>query len=149
MRVDVDFNQRDRHGHVVTRVPAGLAAHLAVGQHVDLYDPPEKLWAEAVVSRINTENHIAAFDVDWQSFEDAEVSDVFDSRSHWSIGVRPGTGVPRQPDTCVRSGSGFHLTGLMALTVTGVVTFGGTDINIETGAGVTGSAGLAEDAVSS
>lgn len=73
MRVDVDFNERDRRGHVVARVSAALASQLTVGQRVSLYDPPEKLWADAVVTRINQNNHIAAFDVDWHSFEDAAV----------------------------------------------------------------------------
>jgi hypothetical protein len=87
MRVDVDFNERDRHGHVVARVPAALASQLTVGQQVNLYDPPERLWADAVVARVNQETHIAAFDVDWHSFEEAEVADVFDTRAQWSIGA--------------------------------------------------------------
>jgi hypothetical protein len=43
MRVDVDFNERDRRGHVVARVPAALASQLTVGQRVSLYDPPEAM----------------------------------------------------------------------------------------------------------
>src|ERR1700749_2088599 len=64
VRVDADFNERDRHGHVVTRVPAALAARLAPGQRVILRDPPERLQARAVVTRVSGETCIAAFDVD-------------------------------------------------------------------------------------
>src|ERR1700734_1502628 len=74
MRVDVDFNERDRNGHVVTRVPSVQVSRLAVGQKVYLYDPPERLWADAVVARVNPETSIAAFDVDWDSVVDAEVA---------------------------------------------------------------------------
>lgn len=108
MRIDVDFNERDRLGHVVTRVPAAVASQLAVGQRVNLYDPPEKLWADATVARINEETHIVAFDVDWQSFEDAEVTDVLDSGTQWSIGVPPTEGHHQLPSVWASSVSALH-----------------------------------------
>jgi len=102
---------------VVTRVPAAVACQLAVGQRVNLYDPPEKLWANATVARINEETHIVAFDVDWQSFEEAEVTDVLDSGTQWSIGVPPTEGRHQLPSVWASSvsalrGAGvvFHLT---------------------------------------
>lgn len=117
MRIDVDFNERDRLGHVVTRVPAAVASQLVVGQRVNLYDPPEKLWADATVARINEETHIVAFDVDWQSFEDAEVTDVLDSSTQWSIGVPPTERHHQLPSVWASSVSGlqrvsidFHVT---------------------------------------
>jgi hypothetical protein len=91
MRVDVDFNQRDRHGHVIARVPPGVqAARLAPGNRVYLYDPLERLWAEASVAGINAETQVAAFDVDWHSFTDAEVADLTVGHRHWFLGLPPG-----------------------------------------------------------
>lgn len=89
MRVDVDFNQRDRHRHVVARVPGDQAARLTPGRRVYLYDPLERLWAEASVARINTDTQIAAFDVDWHSFADAEVTDLTIDHRQWFVGVPP------------------------------------------------------------
>ena len=103
MRVDVDFNERDRNGHVVARVPGAQLSRLAVGQKVYLYDPPERLWADAVVARVNPETSIAAFDVDWHSFVDAEVADLSDTRSHWTIGVPPTPGSGHQRDVYAAS----------------------------------------------
>jgi len=144
MRVDVDFNERDRHGHVVARVPAALASQLAVGQRVNLYDPPEKLWADAVVARISQETHIAAFDVDWHSFEDAEVADVFDTHGQWSIGVPPTEGMPRPTNIWTSSVSALRAAGFV---VTGTVTAGGMHISVEAGTGASTLAGLDERAV--
>jgi hypothetical protein len=119
MRIDVDFNERDRLGHVVTRVPAAVASQLAVGQRVNLYDPPEKLWADAKVARMNEETHIVAFDVDWQSFEDAEVTDVLDSGTQWSIGVPPTEGHHQLPSVWASSVSALRMAGLvMHVTIT-------------------------------
>jgi hypothetical protein len=87
MRVDVDFNERDRRGHVVARVPGDQASNLAPGRRVYLYDPLERLWAEASVARVNPETRIAAFDVDWHSFADAEVADLSDGQSHWYVRI--------------------------------------------------------------
>jgi hypothetical protein len=92
MRIDVDFNERDREGHVVARVPGDQASQLAPGRRVYLYDPPERLWAEARVARINADTRIAAFDVDWHSFVDAEVVDLSDGHERWSVGVSPAEG---------------------------------------------------------
>lgn len=93
MRVDVDFNQRDRDGHVIARVPPGpQAARLALGSRVYLYDPLERLWAEATVAGINDESQVAAFDVDWHSFTDAEVADLTVGHRHWFLGLPPGEG---------------------------------------------------------
>jgi hypothetical protein len=144
MRVDVDFNERDRSGHVVARVPAALASQLIVGQRVNLYDPPEKLWADAVVARINQGTHIAAFDVDWHSFEDAEVADVFDTRAQWSIGVPPTEGVPRPVNIWVASVSALRAAGFV---VTGMLTAGNMRISIKPGTGSSNLAGLDERAV--
>jgi hypothetical protein len=143
MRIDVDFNERDRRGHVVARVPAALAAQLALGQRVNLYDPPERLWADAVVSRVNHENHIAAFDVDWHSFEDAEVADVSDTHAQWSIGVPPTEGVPRPANLWVSSVSALRTAGLI---VTGTVTAGNMHVTIEAGAGSSSRTGPDERA---
>jgi hypothetical protein len=92
MRVDVDFNERDRQGHVVTRVPGEQIPRLAPGRRVYLYDPLERLWAEASVARVNEDTQIAAFAVDWRSFTDAEVADVRIGREQWFVGVPPGEG---------------------------------------------------------
>lgn len=138
MRVDVDFNERDRSGHVVARVSAALASQLRVGQRVSLYDPPERLWADAAVARINHETHIAAFDVDWQSFEDAEVADVCDARGHWSIGVPPAEGTPRLANLWITSVSALRAAGFI---VTGTVVAGDMHITVEAG---TGSSTLAD-----
>jgi hypothetical protein len=144
MRVDVDFNERDRRGHVVARVPAALASQLTVGQRVNLYDPPERLWADAVVARVGQETHIAAFDVDWHSFEDAEVADVFDTDAQWSIGVPPTEGMPRLTNIWISSVSALRAAGFV---VTGTVTAGNMHISIETGTGSSSLAGLDERAV--
>lgn len=143
MRVDVDFNERDRRGHVVARVPAALASQLAVGQRVNLYDPLERLWADAVVARVNQETHIAAFDVDWHSFEDAEVADVLDSRTQWSIGVPPIDGMPRPTNSWVSSVSALRAAGFV---VTWTITAGDMHVTIETGTGSGSLAGLDESA---
>jgi hypothetical protein len=87
VRVDVDFNERDRQGHVVARVPGDLAARLAPGRHVYLYDPVEQLWAEGSVAQVNQDTRIAAFDVDWHSFADAEVADVRQGEEEWLLTV--------------------------------------------------------------
>ena len=93
MRVDVDFNQRDRQGHVIARVPpSAQAARLAPGSRVYLYDPLERLWAEASVVGINAETQVAAFDVDWHSFTDAEIADLTVGHRHWFLGLPPGEG---------------------------------------------------------
>jgi hypothetical protein len=139
MRVDVDFNERDRHGHVVTRVPAALASQLTVGQRVNLYDPPERLWADAVVARVNQETHIAAFDVDWHSFEDAEVADVSDTHAQWSIGVPPAEGAPRPANLWISSVSALRAAGFV---VTGTVTAGNMHTTIEPSGGSSSLAGL-------
>lgn len=107
MRVDVDFNERDRSGHVVARVPADLLSRLAVGRKVYLYDPPERLWADAVVARVNRDTRIAAFDVDWDSVVDAEVADLSDARSHWTIGVPPSASAGPQRDSYAMSCTGL------------------------------------------
>ena len=106
MRVDVDFNERDRNGHVVVRVPGAQLSRLAVGQKVYLYDPPERIWADAVVARVNPETSIAAFEVDWHSFVDAEVGDLSDAHGHWTIGVSP-TGTGHQQDVYAASCTGW------------------------------------------
>lgn len=126
MRIDVDFNERDRLGHVVTRVPAAIVSQLTVGQRVNLYDPPEKLWADAVVTRINPDTHIVAFDVDWHSFEDAEVADVLDARTQWSIGVPPAEG---RHLTNIRASSVSTLRA-RGFVLTGTITAGTLHINI-------------------
>ena len=101
MRVDVDFNQRDRHGHVIARVPpSAQAARLAPGSRVYLYDPLERLWAEASVAGINTETQVAAFDVDWHSFADAEFADLVVGHRHWFLGLPPGES-PGLPSSAV------------------------------------------------
>ncbi len=111
MRVDVDFNERDRDGHVVARVPGAQLSRLAVGQKVYLYDPPERLWADAVVARVNLDTNIAAFDVDWRSFVDAEVTDLSDAHGHWTIGLPPASSAGQQRDAYAAS-----CTGLMSAT---------------------------------
>jgi len=93
MRIDVDFNERDGQGRVVARVPAAQASQLMAGQPVNLYDPPERLWADAVVAGVDPETCIVVFDVDWHSFVDAEVADISDASANWSIGVPPTEGV--------------------------------------------------------
>lgn len=143
MRVDVDFNERDRRGHVVARVPAALASQLTVGQKVNLYDPPERLWADAVVARVNQETRIAAFDVDWHSFEDAEVADVSDTHAQWSIGIPPVEGVPRPANLWISSVSALRAAGFV---VTGTVTAGNMHVTIEAGAGSTSLVGPDERA---
>jgi len=143
MRVDVDFNERDRRGHVVARVPAALASQLTVGQKVNLYDPPERLWADAVVARVNQETQIAAFDVDWHSFEDAEAADVSDTHAHWSIGVPPTEGVPPPANLWISSVSALRRAGFV---VTGTVTAGNMHITIEPGPGSSSLAGTDERA---
>lgn len=91
MRVDVDFNQRDRRGRVIAQVPFGdQAARLVPGSPVYLYDPIERLWAEATVASINEEARVAAFDVDWHSFADAEVADLTIGHRRWFLGLPPG-----------------------------------------------------------
>jgi hypothetical protein len=106
MRVDVDFNERDRNGHVVARVPGAQLSRLAVGRKVYLYDPPERLWGDAVVARVNPDTGIAVFDVDWHSFVDAEVADLSDAHGHWTIGVPPTAGIGQQRDAYAASCTG-------------------------------------------
>lgn len=119
MRVDVDFNERDRHGHVVARVPGGQAARLASGHRVYLYDPLERLWAEASVARVNTETNVAAFNVDWHSFADAEVADLTVGHSHWFLGVPPGNHQWLPPSAVTENASDqANMAGRLVVTVT-------------------------------
>src|ERR1022692_3366646 len=76
------------------QVPRCRASGRAAGY---LYDPPEKLWADAVVASVNPDTRIATFDVDWRSFVDADVADFRDAQGEWSIGVAPvaQTNLPR------------------------------------------------------
>ena len=143
MRVDVDFNERDRRGHVVARIPAALASQLSAGQRVNLYDPPERLWADAVVARVDPDTRIAAFDVDWDSFEDAEVADVSDTHGQWSIGVPRGEGTPRPTSFWISSVSAVRAAGFA---VTGTITATGMHYAITTATGSDSTAGLDERA---
>jgi hypothetical protein len=92
IRVDVDFNERDRQGHVVARVPGQQVTRLTPNRQVYLYDPLERLWAEATVARINPDTRIAAFDVDWHSFDDADVADLKYGEAEWFISVPTAAG---------------------------------------------------------
>jgi hypothetical protein len=57
--------------------------------------------------------------VDWQSFEDAEVTDVLDSGTQWSIGVPPTEGHHQLPSVWASSVSALRTAGLvMHVTVT-------------------------------
>jgi hypothetical protein len=106
MRVDVDFNQRNRDGHVIARVPHGpQAVRLAPGSRVYLYDPLERLWAEATVVGINEESQVAAFDVDWHSFTDAEVADLTVGHRHWFFELPHGEGHWVQPSAIAENAS--------------------------------------------
>ena len=73
-RIDVDFNARDRAGHVLARVTPERLAKLAVGDRLYLYDPVDRLWARASVARIVSEHCIVSFDVDWRSFVEADTT---------------------------------------------------------------------------
>lgn len=70
VRIDVDYNARDETGRVVARVPTAQLATLRRGQSVSLYDPIDRLWAEAEVAWIESEAGAVGFDVDWTSFVD-------------------------------------------------------------------------------
>jgi hypothetical protein len=73
IRIDVDFNARDDAGHVVARLPAAQLDQLSVDQHVYLYDPVDRLWAEASVAQLESDISVGTFDVDWNSFVDGEL----------------------------------------------------------------------------
>ena len=91
MRVDVDFNQRDRDGHVIARVPGHQAARLAPGTGYTSTTHGAVVGG-GVGQRIDTETRVAAFDVDWHSFADAEVADLTVDHRQWFVGVPPGEG---------------------------------------------------------
>lgn len=78
-RIDVDYNERDEDGRVVTRVPTDLLAGLQEGQSVSLYDPVDRLWADAAVAWLDRKTGAAGFDVNWQSFVDGDLDDSQES----------------------------------------------------------------------
>jgi hypothetical protein len=81
-RIDVDYNERDEDGRVVTRVPNDLLAGLQEGQSVSLYDPVDLLWADASVAWLDRKTGAAGFDVNWQSFVDGDLDDSQESARH-------------------------------------------------------------------
>jgi hypothetical protein len=81
-RIDVDYNERDEDGRVVTRVPSGLFAGLQEGQSVSLYDPVDRLWADASVAWLDRKTGAAGFDVNWQSFVDDDLDNSQESARH-------------------------------------------------------------------
>lgn len=88
--VYVDFNDRDRNGHVRARMRPELAAELTVGAAVRLCDPVDDLWARAVVSRLDPPAHFAAFAVDWDSVRDAPPASLSPRGPDAYTGRRPG-----------------------------------------------------------
>lgn len=75
IRVEVDFNERDRSGDVRTSVPEELVDALFKAGTVTLVDPVDGLQALATctrVSRFEDRAPTACFAVDWDSFEDCD-----------------------------------------------------------------------------
>jgi hypothetical protein len=81
-RIDVDYNERDEDGRVVARVPSGLFAGLQEGQSVSLYDPVDRLWADASVAWLDRKTGAAGFDVNWQSFVDDDLDNSQEPARH-------------------------------------------------------------------
>lgn len=69
--IEVDYNERDVEGRVIAGVPADQLLSLREGQSVTLYDPIDRLSADATVAWIKADVHAVGFDVDWASCEDA------------------------------------------------------------------------------
>jgi hypothetical protein len=72
-RIDVDYNERDEEGRVIAGVSIDQLATLRVGLAVTLYDPIDRLWADATVAWIEEGARAVGFDVDWTSFEDGDL----------------------------------------------------------------------------
>jgi hypothetical protein len=72
-RIEVDYNERDKEGRVIAGVPADLFLALHEGEAVTLYDPIDRLRADATVAWIEPDAHAVGFDVDWGSFEDEDL----------------------------------------------------------------------------
>lgn len=70
VKVEVDYNNRDRQGRVVARVPAAMLGELRTGEAVLLRDPVENLQADAVVAELAPQFSRASFSVDWKSFRE-------------------------------------------------------------------------------
>jgi len=68
VRIDVDFNERDGHGRIRTRVGDERRA-LPLGAQVVLIDPIGGIQTEGELVRIERDTGIAAFKVDWHGFE--------------------------------------------------------------------------------
>jgi|HubBroStandDraft_6_1064221.scaffolds.fasta_scaffold180608_2 hypothetical protein len=75
VRIDVDYNERDSDGYVVARVPEGQLMRLRNEQRVSLYDPVDRLWADATVAWIDSKIGAAGFKVDWTSFVDGDLTE--------------------------------------------------------------------------
>lgn len=75
-RIDVDYNERNEEGRVIAGVSADQLATLRVGLSVTLYDPIDRLWADATVAWIEADARAVGFDVDWTSFEDGDLPET-------------------------------------------------------------------------
>lgn len=72
----VPSKERDEQGRVIAGVSADQLATLRVGLAVTLYDPVDRLWADATVAWIEADARAIGFDVDWTSFEDGDLPKV-------------------------------------------------------------------------
>jgi hypothetical protein len=96
-RIEVDYNERDGEGRVIAGVSAGQLHGLREGQTVTLYDPIDRLQADATVAWIEADVHAVGFDVDWTSFEDErEPQEEGPSASPGST-AGPKTSLVREP----------------------------------------------------
>jgi transcriptional regulator with XRE-family HTH domain len=96
-RIEVDYNERDSEGRVIAGVSAEQLLDLCEGQAVVLYDPIDRLQADAIVAWIEADVHAVGFDVDWTSFEDRDPSDRESAETPAGLGEVPvQTGFPRQ-----------------------------------------------------
>jgi hypothetical protein len=113
-RIEVDYNERDKEGRVIAGVSADLLLVLREGEAVTLYDPIDRLRADATVAWIEPDAHAVGFDVDWGSFEDEDlpeqepvaraVSGVQSARTA-SVRESSGSSVPTKPARSVRGSS--------------------------------------------
>ena len=129
-RIEVDYNERDKEGRVIAGVSADLLLALHEGEAVTLYDPIDRLRADATVAWIERDAHAVGFDVDWGSFEDEDlpeqepiaraVSGVYPAKPA-SVREPSGSSAPTKPSRGARGSSrGERLRAVPALAASAV-----------------------------
>jgi hypothetical protein len=107
--IEVDYNERDVEGRVIAGVPADQLHALREGQSVTLYDPIDRLSADATVAWIKADVHAVGFDVDWASCEDADPG-AEGPASHKEGQPSPSSSAREPADPSDSTGASWELT---------------------------------------